>query len=98
MTAYTHATWIVKPGREDEFVRLWEELADWTIVEGFDTRAVLLRDVEHPNRFVTFGPWRSFEDIERWRAAEGFAERATRLDDVLLTFEPLTLKLVYETS
>jgi heme-degrading monooxygenase HmoA len=98
MTPYTHSTWIVKPGREDEFMRLWEELADWTIAEGWDTRAVLLRDVDYPNRFVSFGPWRTFEELADWRSAEGFAERVARLDEVLQSFEPLTLKLVYESS
>ncbi len=28
--AYTHSTWRVKPGLEDEFVRRWEDLAHWS--------------------------------------------------------------------
>ncbi len=27
---YTHGTWKVKRGREDEFIDAWRELAEWT--------------------------------------------------------------------
>jgi heme-degrading monooxygenase HmoA len=98
MPPYTHGTWIVKPGREDEFVRLWEELADWTIAEGFSARGTLLRDAAQPNCFVSFGPWQTLDDIDRWRSAQGFRERLDRLREVLESFEPRTLHLVLETS
>jgi hypothetical protein len=54
--AYTHSTWRVKPGLEDEFVRRWEDLAHWSALQGLSSRAKLLRDIDEPNRFVSFGP------------------------------------------
>ena len=28
---WTHGTWTVIAGRESDFVRLWEQLGDWTV-------------------------------------------------------------------
>jgi heme-degrading monooxygenase HmoA len=94
--AYTHSTWRVKPGLEDEFVRRWQDLAHWSALQGLTSRAKLLRDVDEPSRFVSFGPWESMESVRRWRAAPGFHERVARLQEVLDDFEPRTLKLVSE--
>ena len=80
--AYTHSTWRVKPGLEDEFVRRWEDLAHWSALQGLTSRAKLLRDIDEPSRFVSFGPWESMESVRRWRAAPGFHERVARLQEV----------------
>ena len=98
MTPYTQGTWLVKPGREQDFMRLWQELADWSVTEGFTGRGTLFRDLDHPARFVSIGPWSSLEEIEQWRASAGFREGVERLRDVLESFEPPTLELVRETS
>jgi quinol monooxygenase YgiN len=98
MKPYSHSTWVVKPGHEDEFLRLWQELADWTVTENFAQSAMLLRDADRPNTFVSFGPWHTVEEIERWRRTHGFAERVERLRDVLESWEPRTLQLVFEAS
>jgi heme-degrading monooxygenase HmoA len=94
--AYTHSTWVVKPGREDEFVRRWKELADWSALQGLTASAKLLRDVDQPNRFISFGPWESVDTVRRWRSAQGFHERVGRLQEVLDGFEPHTLEQVAE--
>ena len=44
--AYTHSTWRVKPGLENEFVQRWEDLAHWSALQGLTSRAKLLRDIE----------------------------------------------------
>jgi heme-degrading monooxygenase HmoA len=93
---YTYSTWHVKPGREQEFVRRWQELADWSASQGLAARAMLLRDVDDGTRFVSFGPWESLETIRRWRSAPGFHERVARLNEVIEGFEPRTLELVSE--
>ena len=95
---YTHGTWTVTPGREDEFVRRWLELGDWTTENFPDARGTLLRDAEQSNRFVSFGPWPSAEHAERWRASPGFREHVDRIMETLESFEPLTLQLVAEVS
>ena len=91
---YTSTTWIVKPGQEDEFVRRWTEFAGWSAGQGLAAPAMLLRDVEEPTRFVSFGPWEDIQMIWRWRGLTGFQERVASLNEVLVSFEPRTLELV----
>ena len=93
---YTHTTWIVKPGYEDEFVRRWAAWADWSRAEGLAANATLLRDVDEPNHFVSFGPWETIEAVRRWRAEPGFQQHVERLHEVVERFEPHTYALVAE--
>ena len=97
MTAtYTHTTWRVKPGQEDEFVRRWGEWAEWSHRQGLGDSARLLRDVERPGTFVSFAAWASADAVRSWRSLEGYHERVARLQEVLEGFEPQTLELVSE--
>lgn len=98
MTVYTLGVWRVKPGREDDFVAAWDALGQWTLDHGFDTHGTLVRDRADPQRFVSFGPWRSAEDAERWRSEPGVAERLTRLEAMLESFEPGTYDVVMRVS
>ena len=91
---YTSTTWIVKPGEEDEFVSRWTAFAEWSAGQGLAAPAMLLRDVDEPNRFVSFGPWESLQMIWRWRGLTGFQERVALLNDVIVSFEPRTLESV----
>ena len=94
---YTHGIWTVTPGREEQFVAAWTELAEWTgrDVPGSNW-AKLLRDGSAPNRFISFGPWESLDAIEGWRALAGWQQRVRRLRELLDGFEPSTLELVAE--
>ncbi len=91
---YTHGVWIAKEGREQEFVRGWSELADWSsrALEGAGS-ARLLEDLVQRNRFVSFGDWESLEAIDAFRAAPEFEEGVARLRGLLDHFEPSTLEL-----
>jgi heme-degrading monooxygenase HmoA len=91
---YTHTTWRVKPGREGDFVERWAEWADWSHRQGLQEEALLLRDVESPQTFVSFGPWESVDVVRGWRALPGYQERVERLREVLDSFEPETLEVV----
>jgi heme-degrading monooxygenase HmoA len=93
-TPYTHTSWVVKPGREEEFVERWNEWADWSRRQGLAARAMLLRDVDKPDRFVSFGPWESMQSVRGWRAQAGYHERVARLREVVDEFEPRTLEVV----
>jgi heme-degrading monooxygenase HmoA len=86
----------VKPGQEDEFVRRWNELAEWSAMQGLSDRPQLLRDFDNPRRFVSFAPWQSIDTVARWRSSVGFNERMARLQEVLDGFEPSTLVVVAE--
>ena len=94
---FTHGRWVVKPGREDDFVAAWRDFADWTTanIEG-SSRAWLLRDRGQPNRFFSFGPWESLEAIEMWRARPEFQERVGGIQELLESFEALTLDVAAE--
>ena len=90
---YTCGIWTVVPGREDEFVAAWDELARWTKENlAGATWAALVQDTERPNRFLTFGPWESAEAIDAWRASDGFRERVGRFGPLLEAFEPGTYR------
>jgi quinol monooxygenase YgiN len=92
---YTHGVWIAKPGREDEFVAAWSELAEWTERDVAPAAiGTLLRDLTTPNRFISFGPWESMEQIEDWRGRHGWKTRVARLRELLDAFEPSTLEQV----
>ena len=91
---YTHTTWHVKPGLEDEFAERWGEWAEWSHRQGLGAHARLLRDVDDPNTFISFGPWGSVEAAKGWRSLAGYQERVARLRDVVESFEPRTLQLV----
>ena len=87
---YTHTTWRVRAGREDEFVRRWSEWVDWSHREGLEAPALLLRGLENPQAFISFGPCA----VRNWRALAGYQEQVGRLSEVLDSFEPRTLEIV----
>ena len=91
---YTHTTWRVRAGSEDEFVRRWSEWVDWSHREGLEAPALLLRDLEKPQAFISFGPWANMAAVRNWRALAGYQERVARLSEVLDSFEPRTLEIV----
>jgi heme-degrading monooxygenase HmoA len=92
-THYTHTAWSVKPDLEDEFVRRRSEWARWSHREGLDAPALLLRDVDNPHTFISFGPWQSVAAVKNWRALAGYHERVARLREVVDRFEPRTLEV-----
>lgn len=85
---WTLARWVAEPGREDEFVEAWRDLATWTVDEFPDASGTLLRDRDTPNVFFSFGPWRDLDEAQAWRASDGFRERVARIRELLEGFEP----------
>jgi heme-degrading monooxygenase HmoA len=93
---FTHTTWQVKPGLESEFVERWLEWAEWSHRQGLRAHARLLRDVESPGTFVSFGPWETIAAVRTWRGESGYHERVARLQELVERFEPRTLEQVAE--
>jgi quinol monooxygenase YgiN len=75
MAVYSSGDWHVKPGREQEFVDAWRELARWSLAEFDPGWGKLLRDKEDPTHFISIGEWPDDQVIEAWRASEGFKQR-----------------------
>ncbi len=81
---YTHTTWRMRAGSEDEFVRRWSEWVDWSHREGLEAPELLLRDLENPQAFISFGPMgehRGRHELAcpRWLPGTGgTAQRGTR--------------------
>ena len=89
---WTHGTWTVRPGLEDEFVAAWRAMAragtdELDVVEA----PTLVRDRERGNVFMSFGPWPDFEAVERFRSSAAFRDGVARMRDLLESFEPATL-------
>lgn len=91
---YTHTTWRVKPGRQDDFVERWRDWADWSHRQGLEGPALLLRDVDDPHTFVSFGPWPNLAAVRNWRTLGGYQERVARLRETIEDFQPRTLEVV----
>lgn len=92
MSVYTVGVWTVKPGREDEFVDAWREMAVRTREEYPGRSATLLRDRRTPNLFIGSGPWESMEQIEQWRLrSPAFGSFISHVRELIESFTPHTM-------
>jgi heme-degrading monooxygenase HmoA len=91
-SVWTHGTWTVKPGREEDFVNAWRamvrEVGAHLEVKGTPT---LLRDHDRPNVFISFGPWESVDAISHFRSSEPFRRHVTSMGELLDDFQARTL-------
>jgi hypothetical protein len=66
---YTLARWQVAPDQEAAFVAAWQELAVvFLSLPAPPHWGTLLRSIEDPRLFYSFGPWPSMETIATMRA------------------------------
>ena len=58
MEYYTSASWVVREGKEDEFVAGWRDWIEWTRdnVRGLIS-ARLVRDTREPRHFISLAQW-----------------------------------------
>ena len=96
MPVFTLGIWTVSEGREDDFVRTWQDLAERTKGDFPDATATLLRDRDQPNRFVSYGPWESLEQIEQWRSSGTFQAGVGKIRELLESFTPHTMDVAAE--
>ena len=91
MSVYTLGIWTARQGQEDEFIAAWQAMATATADRFPGGQAVLLRDRDKPNQFISSGPWTSLEEVERWRASDVFEQGVSRIRPLLESFEPHTM-------
>jgi quinol monooxygenase YgiN len=97
MAVYTSGDWHVRPGREQEFVDAWRELAEWSTNEyGPDGWGKLFRDKEDPARFRSLGAWPDERVVEEWRASDGFKQRLAKIRELLEEMSIRTFDLAAE--
>ena len=82
MEEYSSGEWLVKAGREEEFVQTWREFAD-AASQGPDDWATLLRDRGNPRHFRSVGLWRDSEQAVAWRASDRFKSGMESLRELL---------------
>src|SRR5262245_18772242 len=85
---YTHGTWVAKAGEEDEFVAAWRDFVSWARTWPGSSAFQLVRDHYEPNRFMSFGPWESFEAQQAWKDSPDFKERIGRVKQHTEEFTP----------
>lgn len=92
---YTSGDWRVISGKEAQFIEAWRKFAEWTSanVPGAG-EARLLQDPEHPNMFLSFGPWDTLEHVQDWRSRPEFAAFVARARGLCEEIRPRTLTVV----
>lgn len=77
---YTSGRWIVKEGKDSEFVSVWEDFAAWAINSRGTVDAILLRDAHRQESFISMASWRDAASIESAIADPKWQEFVRRLE------------------
>lgn len=92
---FTSGMWLVKQGKEAEFLSAWRNFAEWT---GQNQAGVgtghLLQDRANPRSFLSFGQWDSEEAIQTWRQTPQFQAFFAKARELCEDIQPRTLTLV----
>jgi heme-degrading monooxygenase HmoA len=92
---YSIAVWLIKPGREGEFVAAWKDFATWTAMAKMGAmEGTLVQDVAEPRRFFCFWPFESEEGIRRWRNDPKFREFMMRMRAHCESWQPSISKTI----
>ena len=86
-------SWLVHPGREEEFIASWTDLMHWTLQEvaGKVSGVPLYRDLHQSTRFFCPMAWESVEAIAAWRANQGYQTRIKQIEQLCAELEARTL-------
>jgi quinol monooxygenase YgiN len=77
---YSIAVWMIKPGREEEFISTWRDFAQWTAERNVGAvSGTLVQDSDEPRRFFCFWPFKDREGISKWRSDPKFREFMMRM-------------------
>jgi quinol monooxygenase YgiN len=92
---FTVGEWLVKSGKESEFIDAWNAFAKWTVEsqKGAGT-GHLLQDSDYSRRFLSYGPWENGEAIDEWRQQTNFQEFLERARELCDDIKPRTLNVV----
>ena len=92
---FTHATWQVKPGSEQQFERIWrEDLARAFQAVSPEATGTLIQSLDDPLRYVSFGPWQSLADMQRARSDPSAQQALAKLRGLCETATPGAFRVV----
>lgn len=93
---YTFGSWLVKPGKEGDFILAWETFGRWTSQNqpGMEGEARLLQDIDQPSRFVSIGGWSDMKKVEAWRDSTEFVVFFRKVSELCEEIQPHILKPV----
>ncbi len=94
--AYSSGAWTAKEGEGEEFVAAWTEFARWLGTMPGAGTARLTRDLNDPQRFLSFAPWESADAMQAWKSNPEFRERMGAVQRHVVEFIPSELELVAE--
>jgi heme-degrading monooxygenase HmoA len=91
---YTTGSWKPNAVSEEAFVEAWAQFAGRASgVPGAGTLQ-LVRDLNEPGQFVSFGDWESVDQVRDWKSSPEFRERMARVLQHVDEFKPTELALV----
>ena len=92
---YSFGEWLVKDGKEEEFISHWQVFARQTAKDfKAASGAYLLQDKADPRHFVSFGEWAKPDAIEKWRTSPEFRNFLSNIQPLCDDVEPCLMKLV----
>jgi len=93
---YTLGVWRVLPSREDEFVDAWRGLGEVfrALPLPPSGEGLLVRSVEDPALFYSFGPWPSLDAVAAMRDRPEPAEAIARLATLCAEAKPACFRVV----
>lgn len=90
---FTVGIWLVKPGKENDFIDAWGDFAKEIFNRNMGAGEVyLLQDIQQPRRFISSGPWDSIQKIDEWRQLPEFKEFFAKAKEICDEITPLTMK------
>jgi heme-degrading monooxygenase HmoA len=97
---YTFGSWLVKPGKEGDFILAWETFARWTGEHqpGMEGEARLLQDIDETRHFISIGRWSEVRRVRAWHESPEFLEFFAKVSDLCEETRPHMLKPVVEVA
>ena len=92
---FTSGQWLVKPGKEADFISAWDTFAQWTGEHQPGAGSGhLLQDTTNSRSFLSFGHWDSEAAIQQWRLMPEFQAFLTTARDLCDDIQTRALTLV----
>ena len=77
---YTLASWHIREGQEEEFLRVWrDELAPAFQAASPTAQGTLIQSLEDAQQFYSFGPWENLEQMQAARSDPRAGEAIRKL-------------------